>query len=162
MERWNAEFCIVDTLGFRIGDGRTRIGWLHFGSQSRDFAERDRELALAFRPHVEELRRKAASRRQIAGLLDALEQDGDNAAGRAIVLFDADGRIDHATGEGRRLLAAWFGAHDGRLPPELHGWLMLSAPGNRRTERRNGSILALEAAGEFTLTLRERDRKAHA
>jgi DNA-binding CsgD family transcriptional regulator len=155
--RWNAEFRIVDTLGFRIGDRRTRTGWLHFDSQRRDFDERDRELALSARPHFEALWRKAVSRRQIAELLGALEQDGDTAAGRAIVLFDTDGRIDHATAEGRSLLATWFGTHDSRLPPELHEWLALAAPGDRRTERRNGSVLTLEAAGDFTLTLFERD-----
>jgi DNA-binding CsgD family transcriptional regulator len=154
---WNAEFRIVDTLGFRIGDRRTRTGWLHFDSQRRDFDERDRELALAVRPHFQALWRRAVSRRQIAELLAALEQHGDTAAGRAIVLFDTDGRIDHATAEGRSLLATWFGTHDDRLPTQLHEWLARAAPGDRRTERRNGSVLALEAAGDFTLTLWERD-----
>lgn len=155
--RWNAEFRVVDTVGFRIGNNRTQTGWLHFDSQRRDFDRRDRDLALTMRPHFEALWRKAVSRGQIAELLGALEQDGDTAAGRAIVLVDADGRIDHATAEGRRLLATWFGTHDGRLPPELHEWLARTAPGTRRTERRNGTILALEAAGNFTLTLSERN-----
>lgn len=153
---WNAEFCIVDTLGFRVGDRRTRSGWLRFDSQRRDFDERDRELALVLRPHVETLFRKAISRSQVAELVDALERHGDIATGRAIAVFDADGRIDHATAEGRRLLATWFGMDDGRLPPELRDWLALAAPGARRTEHRNGSVLTLEAAGDFVLAMRER------
>src|SRR5262245_13731265 len=65
---FNAEFRIVDTLGFRVGDKMTRTGWLHFESQCRDFDERDRELAVTLRPHVEALWRQALSRRQIAEL----------------------------------------------------------------------------------------------
>jgi DNA-binding CsgD family transcriptional regulator len=154
--RWNAEFRLVDTLGFRVGDRRTRSGWLQLDSQRRDFDERDRELALVLRPHVETLFRKAISRWQVAELVGALERDGDIATGRAIAVFDTDGRIGHATAEGRRLLATWFGMHDGRLPPELRDWLELVEPGARRVEHRNGSTLTIEAAGEFVLAMRER------
>lgn len=154
--RWNAEFRIVDTIGFRVGDRGTRSGWLQLDSQRRDFGERDRELALVLRPHVETLFRKAISRSQVAELIGALERDGDAAGGRAIAGFDADGRIEHATGEGRRLLATWFETHDGRLPSELRDWLALAAPGAQRTEHRNGSTLTIEAVGEFVLTMRER------
>jgi DNA-binding CsgD family transcriptional regulator len=153
---YNADFRIVDTLSFRVGDTRTRNGWLHFDSQRRDFGERDRELALTLRPHIEALWRRTVSRGQVAELVGALERGGDTAAGRAIVLVGAGGRIDHATAEARALLAAWFGTQDGRLPSELHEWLTFASPGDRYTQRRNGSMLTVEAAGDFTLTLRER------
>lgn len=156
-EEFCAEFRIVDSLGFRVGDRRTpRSGWLGFDSQGRDFDERDREVALTLRPHIEALRRKAVARRQVVELVARLEREGDTAAGQAIVLFEAGGRIDHATAEARRLLAEWFGTQDGRLPRELHERLALAPPGSKYTERRNGSVLTIEAAGDFTLTLHER------
>jgi DNA-binding CsgD family transcriptional regulator len=157
---YNAEFRIVDRLGFRVGDRRTRSAWLHFDSQRRDFDERDRELALTLRPHIEALWRRTVSRRQIVELVGALEGDSDTAAERAIVVLEAGGRIDHATAGARTLLCEWFGTLDGRLPRELREWLALAAPGAVYTERRNGSILTVEAAGDFTLTLRERVAEA--
>ena len=154
---FNFEFHVVDTLGFRVGDlGAARSAGLHFDSQNRDFDERDRELALALRPHVEALWRSATSRRQIAELAAALERDGEGASGRAIVLVDAGARIEHATTQARRLLAAWFGRQNSHLPRELHDWLAVGAPGARYRVRRNGAILIVQAAGDFTLSLRER------
>jgi DNA-binding CsgD family transcriptional regulator len=154
---FNAEFAIVDVLGFRVGDRRrARSAFLHFDSQNRDFDERDRELALALRPHVEALWRRATSRRQIAELAAALEYDGEGAGSRAIVLVDTGGRIEQATTQARRLLDAWFGTQNGRLPRALHAWLARASPGDRYRDRRNGTILTVEAAGDFTLSLRER------
>ena len=88
-EEFNAEFRIVDGIGFGVGDLRMRSAWLAFDSQGRDFDERDRELALALRPHVDALWRRSVWRRQAAELLAALERYGDAAepsssrAGRA-------------------------------------------------------------------------------
>ena len=141
--------------------GREARG-LDFDSQGRDFDERDRELALTLRPHVDALWRRSILRRQAAELAAALERDGKGAARQAIVLFEAGGRIDHATPEARALLAAWFGTTNGRLPREVQEWLATAARGDCYTERRNGSILTVEAAGDFTLTLRERHRTSHA
>jgi DNA-binding CsgD family transcriptional regulator len=154
-KEWNAEFRIVDKLGFRVGDRRTRSGLLHFDSQRRDFDERDRELALALRPHVEALWRKAASRRRLGELLAELERDGEPTP-HAVVLLDPGGQIDQATAGAQRLLAEWFGVRDGRLPSELRDWLALARHGDRYTQRRNGSILTVESAGDSTLTLRTR------
>ncbi len=155
-EEFNAEFRIVDSLGVGAGNKRTRSAWLHFESQGRDFDERDRELVLALRPHLDALWRRAVSRRQVAELLAALGRDGDTAPAEAIVVFEGDGRIQHATAEAERLLAAWFRTADGRLPLELQDWVTLASPGNRYTEHRNGSMLVVEATGEFTLILHER------
>jgi DNA-binding CsgD family transcriptional regulator len=151
-----SEFRVVDTIGFRVGDRRTRSARVVFDSQRRDFGERDRELMLTLRRHVEALWRRSVSRRQVAELAAKLESDGDGAEGQAIVLLEAGGRIDHATPEARTLLAAWFGTTNGRLPEALYEWLTIVAPGARYTERRNGSALTVEAAGDFTLILRER------
>lgn len=148
-EDYNAEFRIVDGIGFGVGDKRTRSAWLAFDSQGRDFDERDRELALALQPHVHALWRQAVSRTKSAELLAALERDGD--ARQAIVLYGADGRIDHATAEAQQLLAGWFGTRNGGLPLELGEWVALARPGDLYTERRNGSILTVEAAGDFML-----------
>jgi DNA-binding CsgD family transcriptional regulator len=154
-EEYNAEFRIVDKVGIRIGDSLTRTGWLHFDSQGRDFDERDRELLLTLRPHVEVLWRRAVSRRQVAELVGVIERNGDP-AGQAIVLFEAGGRIDYATAEARRLLSEWFGTRDGCLPNELLKWLESAAPQVPYTQRRSGSFLTVETAGDFTVTLRER------
>jgi DNA-binding CsgD family transcriptional regulator len=150
-----AEFGIVDAVGFRVDERQSLSAWLHFNSRRRDFDERDRELALTLWPHVEALWRKAASRRQLAELLAELERDGGTTA-HTVVLLDASGRIDQATAGAQRLLAEWFGVRDGRLPSELRDWLALARHGDRYTERRNGSMLTVEAAGDSTLTLHER------
>jgi DNA-binding CsgD family transcriptional regulator len=155
-EEFNSEFRVVDTIGLRVGDKRMRGASLNLASQRRDFGERDRELMLTLRRHVEALWRRSVSRRQVAELAAKLESDGDGAEGQAIVLLEAGGRIDHATPEARTLLAAWFGTTNGRLPEALYEWLTIVAPGARYTERRNGSALTVEAAGDFTLILRER------
>lgn len=154
-DEYNHEFRIVDRLGFRIDDARTRNASLHFDSQGRDFDERDRQVAVALRPHFETLWRRAGSRRQLGELLTALDRDVDHASDRAIVLHQADGRINHASAEAARLLAEWFGAGNGRLPQQLVEWVTLARPGGRYTERRTGSILTVEAVGDFTLTLNE-------
>jgi hypothetical protein len=58
-DEFYAEYRIVDRLGVRFGDVRTRTASLHFDSQRRDFDERDRELGM--QPHVDFIWRRAAS-----------------------------------------------------------------------------------------------------
>ena len=149
---YNAEFDIVDRLGFRVyGSTGARSGWLHFDSQHRDFGERERELANVLRPHIHALWRRSILRRQLGELAAALERDES-----AIVVLEAGGRISHATAEARGLLLRWFGTRDGQLPDELAAWLAHASPGELYTARRNGSRLLVQAAGDFTLTLSER------
>jgi DNA-binding CsgD family transcriptional regulator len=148
--RDETDFRIVDAIGFPLGDVRTRSAWLQLSSQRRDFDERDRELALALRPHAAALWRRSVSRRQADELLTALD-----AGGGAVVLYEPGGRIEHTTADAQRLLAEWFGTRNGRLPYQLDEWLGRARPGDRHTERRNGSVLTVEAVGDFTLTLRE-------
>lgn len=150
-EEYNAEFGLVDALGFGLGGGRPRHAWLAFHSQERDFGERDRELAVTLRPHVDALRRRSIARKQLAELAAAVARDDS-----AIVVVEAGGRISHATAEARRLLLGWFGTRNGRLPDELDGWLAEASPGERYAARRNGSVLTVEATGDFTLRLSER------
>lgn len=154
-EEFNAEFRIVDRIGFRVGDRGPRNGWLHFDSDGRDFDERDRELIFAVAPHVEALRRTAVSRKQLRELLVSLDRDGDTATGPGLVLHESGGRIDHATAEARRILAEWFGTRNGRLPQPLVEWVGVASTGERYTDRRDGSTLTVEAAGDFTLILTE-------
>ena len=148
-DEWQPEFGILDAIGFPVGDVETRSAWVSVDSAGRDFEERDRDLALALWPHIEAVWRRSVSRRQSHELLTALEADRG-----AIVLFEPGGRIEHATAEARRLLSLWFGTTNGRLPRELDGSIV--RPGDRYTTRRNGSVLSVEAAGDFTLTLHER------
>jgi DNA-binding CsgD family transcriptional regulator len=152
---FNAEFRVIDHLGYRVGLTRTRTAWLNFDSQERDFGERDRELGLAIKPHVEALWRKASSRRRLVELLAVLGRD----EGHAIVIWKPDGRIDHKTPEAQRLLTAWFGTRNGHLPNELGAWVAGACPGDSYVERRNGSVLTVEAVGDFMLTLSEAHSK---
>ena len=147
---FNAEFRIADSLRLRVGDLRARSACLHFDTQGRDFAERERELALSLHPHFNAIWRRAVSRRRTAELLEALEADR-----KAIVLYEPDGRIDHATATAQRLLTSWFGTRNGHLPRALDEWRAHACPGDRYTERRNGSILTVETTGDYTLTLGE-------
>ena len=154
-EEYNHGLRIVDRLGFRVGDLRTPHASLSFKSQGRDFDGRDLQLVLALRPHVESLWRGAIARRQLAELLAALECDGDAATPRAVVLHTSEGRIEHATREAHSLLASWFMTRNGGLPPKLEEWAAIARPGEQYSERRNGSVLTVTAAGEFMLTLTE-------
>lgn len=155
-EEHNAAFRIVDGIGFRVGDRRRRrSGWVGFDSQVRDFGERERLLALALRPHVEALWRRAEARRRATEVLGALDGEDDAAGGRAVIVHRADGRIDHATPEAKRLLTRWFGPRNSRLPHGLEEWFTLARPGDRYTERRNGSILEIESVGDYTIRLGE-------
>ena len=150
-EEYNAEFRVVDALGLAFGGGRPRCAWLAFHSQGRDFGERDRELALTLGPHVDALRRRSIARKQLAELTDAIERDES-----AVVVVDAGGRISHATTAARHLLLDWFGTRNGRLPVELDDWRAGRSPGERYATRRNGTVLTVEATGDFTLALSER------
>jgi len=152
---FNAEFRVVDHLGFRVGVTRTRTAWLAFDSQERDFDERDRELGLAIKPHAEALWRKASARARLTELLAVLGRDG----GQAIVVCKPDGRIEHQTTEAQRLLTAWFGTRNGHLPNELVHWVAGARPGDRFVERVNGSVLSVEAVGDFVLILSEAHSK---
>jgi DNA-binding CsgD family transcriptional regulator len=143
-------FRLVDRLGLNSGDPRTRSAWLGFNSARRDFDERDRELAVALGPHFDVLWRRSVSRRQTDGLVAALAADRD-----AIVVYEPGGGIAQATAPAHRLLAAWFGTRNGHLPHKLDAWVALARPGDQYSERRNGSVLTVEATGDFTLTLRE-------
>jgi DNA-binding CsgD family transcriptional regulator len=148
----NSEFRLVDRIGFRVGEPRAPSAWLHLDSQRRDFDERDRELMLALRPHVDALRRQAVARRQAAGLVEAIERD---TAG-AIVVTEPNGRMAYATTEARALLAEWFGVRNTSLPEELEAWLTYARVGDGYAKRRNGCVLNVQAVGDFTLVLRER------
>lgn len=154
-EEYNAEFRIVDRVVVLVEKTRTQTALLMFDSQQRDFEERDRKLVVALRPHVAALWRKAVARTREVELVSALESREAQDA-RAIVVCGVDGRIQHATAEAKRLLAAWFGTRNGHLPHELGEWVWGSRREDRYTKRRNGSVLTVEAAGNFTLTLSER------
>jgi DNA-binding CsgD family transcriptional regulator len=149
-QEFNAEFRIADSLWLRVGDLCTRSACLHVDTQGRDFGERERELALLLHPQFNVIWRRAVSRRRAAELLEAVEADR-----KAIVLCEPDGRIDHATATAERLLASWFGTRNGRLPQQLVDWVAVAHPGERFTERGNGSILTVEAVGDYTLLLGE-------
>jgi DNA-binding CsgD family transcriptional regulator len=147
----NASFPTIDWIGFRVGDRRTRSAWLCLDSHDRDLDERERELALALRPHVHALWRRSNARKQADELTAALERDA-----AAIVVLTIGKHIEHATAEARRLLLDWFGTRNGRLPHSLAEWLAVASPADVYTAGRNGSLLTVQLNGDHTLTLRER------
>jgi DNA-binding CsgD family transcriptional regulator len=71
------------------------------------------------------------------------------------VLYQPNGRIDHTTTTAQQLLTSWFGTKNGHLPRALDEWRAQASPGDRYTERRNGSVLTVETTGDHTLILGE-------
>jgi DNA-binding CsgD family transcriptional regulator len=93
---------------------------------SRSFSERDREVLDTLRPHMAQGWRHVQARGRAQEMVHALGE-GLEAAGGAVVVLDAHGRLVHAGGPARDLLEAYFGIGDG-LPAEVTSWIA-SAPG---------------------------------
>jgi DNA-binding CsgD family transcriptional regulator len=91
----------------------------------RDFSERDRELLNRARPQLVQAYRNAHVYSELRARLASLEH-GLEAAGQATVLLRPDGRIDAASPEARRMLAAGLNGQRARgqaLPPVLERWV---------------------------------------
>jgi DNA-binding CsgD family transcriptional regulator len=129
-----------------------------------DFTERDRLVLNLLQPHFVALWRAADTRRRLQAALVSLDWSKDDGP-RGVVLLTADGRIDHASPAGRRLLREHFGAPEDApdLPAAVARWLDSATPqlvrrnGDRRvTVSRSGrAVLLEETRNDLGLTSRE-------
>jgi len=97
-----------------------------FDRGGSNFSERDRAVLDLLAPHLLQLHQAHESRRRLRAAL-ALHESSD----AAIVLLEADDRIDFANRAARELLVRYFAADGVRLPDALASWLR---------ERRKGAI----------------------
>jgi DNA-binding CsgD family transcriptional regulator len=115
-----------DALGIRLRISPfSRPKLLYFDRGGSDFSERDRAVLDLLNPHLVQLYRASESRRRLRTAL-ALHESSD----AAIVLLEADDRIDFASRAAHELLDRYFGEHGVKLPDALTSWLR---------DRRNGA-----------------------
>jgi DNA-binding CsgD family transcriptional regulator len=142
-ESYQRKWSVVDYACLSLNPSPVHLIWLTFHSRGRDFSERDRELLELMAPQLVADVRAARLRRQLAGLEAAL--DADDAP--AIVVASREGEIDFASPEARRLLAAFFGDSDVRLPPALRRWMGDTRGATPFSVERDGSRLVVETIG---------------
>jgi len=165
-EGWQAEFerwDLRDRMWIQIA-GPSWAG-IVFDACDRSFGDRDRELARMLQPHLGEIWRNASVRRRLGAALSALEHEQRT----GVLLLDAAGRVEYASGSARRILTDHF-----EMPPRA---LPADGIGDRRGDiderlrlaagdptivveaSEDGSALLLSErpAGVAALTPRERD-----
>jgi DNA-binding CsgD family transcriptional regulator len=155
-------FGIKDTLDLLIRSGSPRrIGKFGFDRIGRDFTARDRAVLDALSPHLVQLLRAAEARRRLRSAL-ALHESTRT----AVVLLEADGRVEFASSAARELLERYFRERGAQLPALLASWLRgaTSEPlrvdvGDRslRVEPVDGALLLEEQRRVPRLTARERE-----
>jgi DNA-binding CsgD family transcriptional regulator len=91
---------------------------LGFDRSGSNFGERDRAVLDLLAPHLLQLYQAHESRRRLRAAL-ALHESSD----AAIVLLEADGRIEFASHAAHELLDRYFGEDGTRLPDRLTSWL---------------------------------------
>jgi DNA-binding CsgD family transcriptional regulator len=131
---WLVEHGVVDTLSLHYGRSDSHDLIVHMDSKERDFDDRDRLLLEMLQPHFDALERQAETRRRFNALLSAMDRAEEHES-RGLIVLGRDGRVDHASETARRLVGAWFGELDGRLPDALDEW------------RTSGSLVALVLRG---------------
>jgi DNA-binding CsgD family transcriptional regulator len=94
-----------------------------FDDQRRDFGERERALLNLLQPHLAQLHRAAAVRR-VADSARAVLEDGRDLGGHGVLMVDAQGVVEVASPQARRLLDDYVADAGGtRLPAALTRWL---------------------------------------
>lgn len=115
-----------DSLGIRLRiPPFSRPKLLFFDRGGSNFSERDRAVLDLLSPHLVRFYHASESRRRLRTAL-ALHESSD----AAIVLLEADARIDFASRAAHELLDRYFGENGVKLPDALTSWLR---------ERRNGA-----------------------
>ncbi len=106
-----------DQIGFALPSPDDIMVGIGVNRGRTPFTERDRTLLDLLRPHVTEAYRAARMGSALQATLDAAE--------RAVVMLDADGRARLATARARDLLRAYFPPTIGgdALPETLANWL---------------------------------------
>jgi DNA-binding CsgD family transcriptional regulator len=111
-------------LRLRIGPPH-RIAKFGFDRLGRDFTARDRAVLDALHLHLVQLLRAGEARSRLRAALALHESTR-----AAIVLLEADGRVEFASSAARELLHRYFGELGAQLPAPLASWLQ---------ERRRGA-----------------------
>lgn len=164
-EGWQAEFerwDLRDRMWIQIA-GPSWAG-IVFDACDRSFGDRDRELARMLQPHLGEIWRNASVRRRLGAALSALEHEQST----GVLLLDAAGRVEYASGSARRILTDHFDVPPGGLPDGIAEWRedaderLLLATGDptivvEASEDGSALLLSERPAGVAALTPRERD-----
>ena len=141
-----------------------RIAKFGFDRTGRDFSARDRAVLDALNPHLVQLLRAAETRLRLRAALALHESTR-----AAVVLLEADGRVDFASSAARELLERYFGESGAQLPAPLASWLRerpgaTSEPlrvdvGDRclKVDSVDGALLLEEQRRLPRLTARERE-----
>jgi DNA-binding CsgD family transcriptional regulator len=142
-----------------------RIARFGFDRLGRDFTARDRAVLDALNLHLVQLLRAGDARRRLRAALALHESTR-----AAVVLLEADGRVEFASSAARELLERYFGEPGAQLPAPLASWLRerrrgaTSEPlridvGDRslRVEPVDGALLLEEQRRVPRLTARERE-----
>jgi len=135
-----------------------------FDACDRSFGDRDRELARMLQPHLGEIWRNASVRRRLSAALSALDHERDT----GVLLLDAAGRVEYASGSAQRILNDHCDTPARALPDafadrrgDVDGRLVLAAgdPTIVVEASEDGSALLLSErpAGVAALTAREHD-----
>ncbi|MDP9301313.1 MAG: LuxR C-terminal-related transcriptional regulator [Actinomycetota bacterium] len=162
---WQAEFDrwdLVDRMWIHIG-GPSWAG-IAFDTRERAFGERERELARLLQPHLREIWRNASVRRRLRAALSALEHEQDT----GVLLLDAVGRIEYASGSAQRILSDHFDMPAMALPDDIADWradadeaLVLATDDSTVVVEASGDgsalLLSERPPGVAMLTARERD-----
>ena len=112
-------FGITDSLGVMLPmPDFTGSRLFSFDRGASDFSGRDRAVLDLLSPHLAKLVQASENRRRLQAAL-ALHESSE----AAIVLLEADGRIDFANRAARELLDRYFRADGVRLPDALASWL---------------------------------------
>jgi DNA-binding CsgD family transcriptional regulator len=115
---------LKDCIELRLRIGRRRIAKFGFDRTGRDFTARDRAVLDALNPHLVQLLRAAETRLRLRAALALHESTR-----AAVVLLEADGRVDFASSAARELLERYFGESGAQLPAPLASWLRGRRPG---------------------------------
>jgi DNA-binding CsgD family transcriptional regulator len=164
-ERWQAEFDrwdLRDRMWIQI-DGPSWAG-IAFDARERSFGDRDRELARMLQPRLGEIWRNASVRRRLRSALSALDHERDT----GVLLLDAGGRVEYASGSAQRILSDHFDVPSRVLPDGLADWradadgrLLLAAEDStivvEASDDGSALLLSERPAGLAALTARERD-----
>jgi DNA-binding CsgD family transcriptional regulator len=157
---------IKDCLELRLRIGPPhRIARFGFDRLGRDFTARDRAVLDALHLHLVQLLRAGEARSRLRAALALHESTR-----AAVVLLEADGRVEFASSAARELLERYFGAPGEQLPAPLASWLRERRRGaNReplridvgdrylRVEPVDGALLLEEQRRLPRLTARERE-----
>jgi DNA-binding NarL/FixJ family response regulator len=145
-----------DGLGIRLRiPPFSRPKLLVFDRGGSNFSERDRAVLDLLSPHLVRLLQASESRRRLQAAL-ALHESSE----AAIVLLEADDRIDFASQAAHELLDRYFGADGVGLPDALASWLRERRTGATAEPLRvhTGDLTLLVELVEGALLLEEKRR----